>query len=238
MRVLVVSLLLAALLLAAQAKKKPGNKPNKPSKPSKPSCQADSINTKQFYKYTETKKVGKGKKAKVVPVANQPCWWDPSRSDCGKCKAKGKQCGFPMHAWCQNPKKKTGCPGIPGFKNTLSSQGAACMSDHSDQSCAWCVKNRKQCPGSKQADKCGNFCAAANDQTCDGNPFNCDMIPACGFGASCDAKTKACKCGKKYTGNGYKCYDAAGALLTPPQPSVNLAINTSTKFVVMPHSDI
>ena len=41
------------------------------------------------------------------PVADSPCWWDLKRSNCGTCKKGGKQCGYPMHKYCQSPKSKT-----------------------------------------------------------------------------------------------------------------------------------
>ena len=41
------------------------------------------------------------------PVADSPCWWDLTRSNCGTCKKGGKQCGYPMHKYCQSPKSKT-----------------------------------------------------------------------------------------------------------------------------------
>ena len=38
---------------------------------------------------------------------DSPCWWDLTKSNCGSCKNGGKQCGYPMHKWCQagNSKK-------------------------------------------------------------------------------------------------------------------------------------
>ena len=57
---------------------------------------------KAFLKYTETKKVN----GKPRPIADAPCWFDLTRSDCGRCKNGGKQCGAPMEKYCQNPNSK------------------------------------------------------------------------------------------------------------------------------------
>ena len=57
---------------------------------------------KEFFKWTETKKVN----GKLRPVTDAPCWFDLTRSDCGRCKKGGKQCGAPMEKYCQNPNNK------------------------------------------------------------------------------------------------------------------------------------
>merc|ERR1712107_948991 len=83
---------------------------------------------------------------KGKPVATAPCWWDLTRENCGKCKKGGRQCGFPMHKWCQSPRVKTGCPGIPDNKYTLSTEGAPCYWDPTNLKCAICTKKTmKQC---------------------------------------------------------------------------------------------
>ena len=57
------------------------------------SCPKDRVDKRQFYRWTKlTKEAGK-----VRPVANARCWWDLLRTDCGRCKNGGKQCGAPMH---------------------------------------------------------------------------------------------------------------------------------------------
>merc|ERR1711981_1058549 len=83
-------------------------------------CPCAAANTKPFVKYTKMKGKGKNKK----PVADAQCQFDPSMGKkCGRCIKGGKQCGPPMHQWCQNPKSKMGCKGIPNFKYSLSSRG-------------------------------------------------------------------------------------------------------------------
>merc|ERR1711915_1015000 len=68
---------------------------------------------KLFEPYTVMKKPGK-------PKNDSPCWWDLTRKNCGTCKKGGKQCGYPMHKWCQSPKSKKGCKGIPNSKYIFS----------------------------------------------------------------------------------------------------------------------
>ena len=55
------------------------------------------IITKKLKPFTKVKANGK-------PIANSPCWWDLTRTDCGTCRNGGVQCGYPMHKWCQSPK--------------------------------------------------------------------------------------------------------------------------------------
>ena len=52
-------------------------------------------------------KMEKNNKGKLVPVADSPCWYDLTINNCGTCKKGGKQCGYPMHKYCQSPKSKT-----------------------------------------------------------------------------------------------------------------------------------
>ena len=88
-------------------------------------CKASASNTiikKKLLPYTKVDNKGK-------PIATKPCWWDLTKNNCGACKKGGKQCGFPMHKWCQSPRSKTGCPGIPNYKYTLSTEGAPCYWD-------------------------------------------------------------------------------------------------------------
>jgi len=132
MKVLWVTLLVVLVLFVqSEAKKKP--KPKGKPKP-KPSCLKDDEKLQikkgldyNYDKFTETKKV----KGKTVPVANQPCWWDLTRTDCAQCKDNGVQCGFPMHKWCQDKKsaKKSGCKGITQPKYTKSMTGFPCYWD-------------------------------------------------------------------------------------------------------------
>jgi len=183
---------------------------------------------------------GKGKgKDKLVPVADQPCWWDLSRSDCAKCLPGGVQCGFPMHRWCQPKKKKQiGCKGITSNKDTLSSKGYPCYSNPKSTDCAWCLPGGVQCKASK-ADKCGNMCKnkkAKDIMKCDGVATTCENIPKCGFGASCDRKTKECKCGKGLLGNGFQCFDKETGEAAPnPSGNVDISIESASQFFVFPN---
>ena len=83
---------------------------------------SEAVIKKKFKPYTKTNSKGK-------PIANSPCWWDLTKNNCGACQKGGKQCGYPMHKWCQSPKSKFGCQGIPNFKYTLSTEGAPCFWD-------------------------------------------------------------------------------------------------------------
>ena len=66
-----------------------------------------------------------------------------------------------MQRWCQSPKSKGGCPGVPRPKYTLSSTGFPCFWDHTDLSCAWCVgKQALQCDDSVMGDNCGRYCSS------------------------------------------------------------------------------
>ena len=120
-------------------------------------CPKNKVDKRQFYKWTQVSKVG----GKVRPVADAPCWFDLTRSDCARCRNNGKQCGAPMQRWCQSPKSKGGCPGVPRPKYTLSSTGFPCFWDHTDLSCAWCVnKQALQCDDSVMGDNCGRYCSS------------------------------------------------------------------------------
>jgi len=194
-------------------------------------CPQDSVNVKQFYKYTVTEK----KNGKIKPVADAPCWFDLTRNNCGRCKNKGKQCGAPMQKWCQNPKSKNGCQGVPGNKYTLSTVGAPCYWDPSSKDCAWCKsKTMKQCGPTSYSDKCGSICATAKNKKCDGNLFDCTQIPYCGEGAKCDTKSKMCKCNSGLTGNGQQCFEGCGTgnctLVVNQEDAVEVSISASSQF--------
>jgi len=197
-------------------------------------CPADTVNVKQFHKYTTTKKVN----GKIRPVADAPCWFDLTRHDCGRCKNKGKQCGTPMQKWCQNPKSKNGCPGIPGNKFTLSTTGFPCYWDHSNKECAWCKTSKmKQCGVSSYTEACGQICAQAKNKNCDGNLFDCTQIPACGKGATCDQKSKQCKCDKDLTGNGQQCFEGDCStgnctLLVNVEENIEVSIDSNSQYFV------
>merc|ERR1739838_849070 len=188
-----------------------------------------------FLKYTVTEKV----KGKVVPVADQPCWFDLSLGNvCAKCKTGGAQCGSPMGKWCQSKKnlaKGLGCNGIPNYKYTLSTTGYPCYWNPKSLDCAWCAPNRIQCKDSQQAQKCGSYCDKATSMKCDGVLTTCKNIDKCGFGASCDKKSSSCKCEKGLNGNGFQCFNAtSGEPVSNPNGNVEISIDTASKFFVYP----
>merc|ERR1711970_336108 len=237
MKVLWVTLLVF-LVLFVQSEAKKGKGKGKPKPKPKPCLQDDkklqlSAGLKYKYeKFTNTTKV----KGKIVPVANQRCWWDPSRKDCAQCLSNGVQCGFPMHKWCQDKKqdKKSGCKGIIQYKYTKSNRGYPCYWDPERTDCAWCVPGKIQC-GDSKANKCGNFCKKRTDMACNGVPTTCENIPKCGFGAACDKKTKACKCDKGLSGNGIKCFDKEGEAAANPSGNVDISIESASQFFVFPN---
>jgi len=232
MKVVWVAVLVTLILVVqTEAKKKPkGKKPGKPKPTGK--CPVDSTSTKQFEKFTVTKKVG----GKTKPQADQVCWWNASLNECAKCKPGGIQCGFPMHKWCQSKKSRVGCKGIPNYKYTLSAAGYPCYWDTKSLKCAWCAPKRVQCKDSAQAQKCGSYCEPATSLKCDGVLTTCNNIPKCGFGASCDKPTGKCKCAKGLVGNGFQCFDAtSGEQATNPNGNVEISIDSESKFFIYPH---
>jgi len=219
------------------AKKKPKGK-GKGKPKGKPTCPKDTLSKKakaHFLKYTVTEKV----KGKVVPVADQPCWFDLSLGNvCAKCAPGGAQCGSPMQKWCQSKKnlaKGLGCQGIPSYKYTLSTTGYPCYWNPKSLDCAWCAPNRIQCKDSQQAQKCGSYCDKATSMKCDGVLTTCKNIDKCGFGASCDKKSSSCKCEKGLNGNGFQCFNAtSGEPVSNPNGNVEISIDTASKFFVYP----
>lgn len=145
-----------------------------------------------------------------------------------------------MHKWCQSPKSKKGCKGIPNFKYTLSTEGAPCYFDHSNMKCAWCTKKSvKQCAqtAGQQNNGCYSYCGSAKDPKCDGNPFNCYFNDWCGTGASCVKKTGGCSCKLPYIGNGFQCFSGdceSGncTLVEDPSNNVKVDIDTQSEFFV------
>merc|ERR1712066_511979 len=153
------------------------------------------VTKKKLEPFTKMEKNNKGKE---VPVADSPCWYDLTKSNCGTCIKGGKQCGYPMSKYCQSPKSKFGCPGIPNAKYTLSTEGGPCYWDTNNLKCSICTKKTvKQCVNSKKdiAEECFSSCGSNKDRKCDGNLASCVTIPRCGPGASCDKKSGRCKCG-------------------------------------------
>merc|ERR1712025_1355554 len=166
------------------------------------------IISKKLKPFTKVKANGK-------PIANSPCWWDLTRTDCGTCRNGGVQCGYPMHKWCQSPKddKKKGCPGIPNYKYTKSTQGAPCYWDVNNKKCAICTKaTLKQCINTKKSDianECYSYCGTVKNRKCDA----------------------------PYTGNGQQCFEgdcAAGncSLIQDPSMNVELEIDTQSEYFV------
>jgi len=195
-------------------------------------CPCANINTRPFMKYTKMRGKGKNKK----PVANAQCVFDPSMGKkCGQCINGGKQCGFPMQKWCQNPKSKRGCKGIPNYKYTLSTRGAACFNNPEDKSCAFCTNtNMKQCGISKIASKCGMFCSSMKDRKCDGNKFDCTQIQGlCGAGASCvvNKRKGKCVCDEGLIGNGINCFHQNGTQPINREEIVEFSMNMNIETV-------
>merc|ERR1719244_649744 len=106
-------------------KSKPKPKPKPKGKPVRPTV-LNQPNPAIFKKYTRKGRGGR-------------CWWDMTRTDCALCKKGGVQCGHPMHHFCFKNTPGKGCPGIPNYKYTLSTQGYPCYWDHTNMRCA--------CPG-------------------------------------------------------------------------------------------
>ena len=79
-----------------------------------------------------------------------PCWFNMSmQTECACCKTRGIQCGYPMHNQCKGDDrsyiKRTGCKGVPMYKDTLSGTGYPCFWDPTDYSCPWCSFGSKLC---------------------------------------------------------------------------------------------
>jgi len=205
-------------------------------------CPCASLSTgiiKKLQKYTKMRGKGNNKK----PVADAPCEYNPELGNkCGRCIKGGKQCGAPMQKWCQNPKAKSGCPGVPNNKYTVSTTGGPCYWDHSDLSCAVCSNSKmRQCGMSAVASKCGYFCAKANDKKCDGNLFSCLQIPRCAAGADCIVKKKTgtCQCAEGMTGKGYNsCYHGNGTLVTNPDEVVEISVETQSKYFIYTQDEL
>jgi len=205
-------------------------------------CPCQSVNTKPLWKYTKMRGKGKNKK----PVADAPCVFDPSGDDkCGRCINGGQQCGFPMQKWCQNPKSKKGCPGVPNNKYTKSTIGGPCYWDPSDLSCAVCTNGKmKQCAQNGVSTKCGHFCSKATDRKCDGNLFNCVQInPMCAAGASCVVNEKnkrgQCVCAPGTTGLGFNsCFYGNGTIVSNPEETVEISLDTKSKYFIYTNEEL
>jgi len=203
-------------------------------------CPCAAAATKPFMKYTKMKGKGKNKK----PVANAQCTFDPTMGKtCGQCINGGKQCGPPMHKWCQNPKAKNGCKGVPNYKYTLSTRGAPCFNNPEDRSCPICKNTKmKQCGISKIASKCGKFCAPMKDRKCDGNRFDCTQIDLCGPGASCvvdnKRKTGKCFCDEGLAGDGINCFYQNGTVAKNEDEVITMSMNTKTQFFVYTQDEL
>merc|ERR1712117_373 len=65
-------------------------------------CPQDSVNVKQFYKYTVTEK----KNGKIKPVSDAPCWFDLTRNNCGRCKIRENSVVPPCRSGARTPRAK------------------------------------------------------------------------------------------------------------------------------------
>ena len=203
MRPLPALLLLLVALAAAATEDELESKATK--------CPKDKVNKKQLAnlkKYTAKKPNGQSD-------LSCPCWWDLTRNNCACCRNGGKQCGFPMHKYCQSPKSARkvnyswfsdhtghstvqglGCVGIPNYKFTLSSRGFPCYFDLSRTDCAWCKNKQRQCGDDRRFgpdSDCGSACvgtSAKEMKKCDSQLGDCVHIPKYDFAASCIFKTK------------------------------------------------
>jgi hypothetical protein len=214
MRVFTLILLAGVILSLAEAGKKgKGKKGKKGKKPSKkPSI---------FDKYTVDGEKGQ-------------CWWDLTKNNCGVCKNGGVQCGYPLHKYCYKDTGK-GCPGIPTNIFTLSTIGHPCYWDHSDTSCAWCVRGAAQCGpnGSKVSRKVNHCAMPKNSKFCDMIKQSCKYMgkDICDSMAECNDMGK-CECKAGWTGNGVQCVDENGNFA--PENNVEVSMTVTNEFFVYP----
>jgi len=171
-----------------------------------------------------------------------PCWWDLTKTtQCGCCKEgiNAMQCGYPKHKYCYK-KSALGCPGVPGWKFTLSSKGYPCF-DKKERvnDCAWCVRGRYQCSGKKKV-----MCSTGRLKFCDAVIGDCKHIPhACDVNASCVPNGKfqkavmyKCQCNKGYTGNGIQCFDSEGNMGVDPNQMVSVSMKVNSDYYLYPHT--
>merc|ERR1712183_425706 len=111
------------------AKKKPKGK-GKGKPKGKPTCPKDTLSKKakaHFLKYTVTEKV----KGKVVPVADQPCWFDLSLGNvCAKCAPGGQKCG----SYCDKATSMK-CDGVLTPCKNIDKCGFGASCDKKSSSC-------------------------------------------------------------------------------------------------------
>merc|ERR1712130_134351 len=224
MRLTFLLLLLLALVLISECRRKtkpPGKKPKPPGKKPKPPGK----------KPKPPAKKPPGKKPPAKPVKPKPpainyarytkeptggtCWWDLARKDCAICKQGGMQCGYPLQNKCYKKHPTQGCPGIEGNTVTLSEAGYPCYFDLTKRDCAWCGQD----PKSLGFQTNQNLCVAARfQQKFDAVKGDCQHIPKCDDNATCQQLPNGinkCVCNFGYTGTGIQCADGNGTLATP-----------------------
>jgi len=217
--------LLACLLIAVlitDGRKRPNKQAKQVKKAKSP--------VSKFAKYTAKNNGGR-------------CWWDFRRTDCAICKPDtgAMACGYPMHKYCYKKSDRTGCPGVPNSKYTLSSRGYPCFWDNSDTRCAWCSPGGYQCgPGQKTGpeSKQGSRCARGKDKHyCDSVLGDCRHIPACDANADCRLDRPfgtlnifKCLCKKGFTGNGIQCMGKDGVIGKNPEKIVTVEMDLTTGF--------
>merc|ERR1712130_1024682 len=196
MRLTFLLLLLLALVLISECRRKtkpPGKKPKPPGKKPKPP----------------------GKKPTAKPVKPKPPAINYARKDCAICKQGGMQCGYPLQNKCYKKHPTQGCPGIEGNTVTLSEAGYPCYFDLTKRGCAWCGQD----PKSLGLQTNQNLCVAARfQQKFDAVKGDCQHIPKCDDNATCQQLPNGinkCVCNFGYTGTGIQCADGNGTLATP-----------------------
>merc|ERR1719250_45768 len=201
-------------------KKPPGKKP--PAKPGKPKDPLGELKPPaiNYAKWT------------AAPTGGT-CWWNLASTECAICKKGGMQCGYPLQNKCYRKHSSQGCPGIQGNTVTLSQAGYPCYFDLTNSSCAWCVQEPRS-PGF-QTNK--NLCVTARfQQKFDAVKGDCQHIPKCDDNVTCQKLPNginSCVCNPGYTGTGIQCADGNGTLATPAGVVLaSLELNLDNEYFV------
>merc|ERR1712029_851343 len=122
------------------------------------------IITKKLKPFTKVKANGK-------PIANSPCWWDLTRTDCGTCRNGGVQCGYPMHKWCQSPKddKKKAVLESPTTNTPSQHRELHATGMSTIKSVPSAPRPLKQCINTKKSDianECYSYCGTVKNRKC------------------------------------------------------------------------